>query len=85
MMILGAVGSLDLVWSLAAVTMGVMAVINLVAIALLGVLDLRLLADYQDQRSRGLDPTFSQGPAARGGGHPVLGSPVRGRGRVRPA
>jgi AGCS family alanine or glycine:cation symporter len=61
MMFLGAVGSLDLVWSLADVTMGVMAVVNLVAIAPLGVLALRLLVDYQDQRRRGLDPTFSRG------------------------
>lgn len=60
MMFLGAVGSLDLVWSLADVTMGIMAVINLVAIAPLGVLAIRLLSDYQDQRSKGLDPVFSR-------------------------
>lgn len=60
MMFLGAMTSLDLVWSLADVTMGVMAVINLLAIAPLGVLAMRLLADYQEQRRRGLDPVFTQ-------------------------
>lgn len=60
MMFLGAITSLDLVWSLADVTMGVMAMINLLAIAPLGVLAMRLLADYLQQRRRGLDPVFTQ-------------------------
>ncbi|CAL9586966.1 Amino-acid carrier protein AlsT [Nocardiopsis dassonvillei] len=60
MVFLGAVASLDLVWSFADVTMGLMAVINLVAIAPLGALALRLLADYREQRRRGLDPVFTR-------------------------
>ncbi|SFB40859.1 alanine or glycine:cation symporter, AGCS family [Amycolatopsis marina] len=60
MLFLGAVASLDVVWSVADVTMGVMAVINLVAIAPLGALALRLLKDYQEQRKQGLDPVFTR-------------------------
>ncbi|GAB3475753.1 alanine/glycine:cation symporter family protein [Amycolatopsis cihanbeyliensis] len=57
---LGAVASLELVWSVADVTMGVMAVVNLVAIAPLGMLAIRLLKDYQEQRRQGLDPVFTR-------------------------
>lgn len=60
MLFLGAVASLDVVWSVADVTMGVMAVINLIAIAPLGALALRLLKDYQEQRRQGLDPVFTR-------------------------
>ncbi|WP_306368416.1 sodium:alanine symporter family protein [Nocardiopsis sp. CC223A] len=60
MVFLGAIASLDLVWNLADVTMGVMAVINLIAIAPLGALALRLLADYREQRRQGLDPVFTR-------------------------
>ncbi|WP_019813174.1 alanine/glycine:cation symporter family protein [Saccharomonospora saliphila] len=58
MLFLGAVASLELVWDVADVTMGVMAVVNLVAIAPLGVLATRLLADYRQQRAQGIDPVF---------------------------
>ncbi|SFP41455.1 alanine or glycine:cation symporter, AGCS family [Amycolatopsis arida] len=60
MLFLGAVASLDVVWSVADVTMGVMAVVNMVAIAPLGALTLRLLKDYQEQRRQGLDPVFTR-------------------------
>ncbi|WP_017598385.1 alanine/glycine:cation symporter family protein [Nocardiopsis lucentensis] len=60
MVFLGAVASLDLVWSFADTTMGFMAVINLVAIAPLGTLALRLLLDYQQQRKQGLNPVFTR-------------------------
>jgi AGCS family alanine or glycine:cation symporter len=55
---LGAVSSLEVVWGIADVTMGVMAVVNLLAVAPLGALVLRLLRDYQQQRRDGLDPVF---------------------------
>ncbi|WP_007026303.1 alanine/glycine:cation symporter family protein [Saccharomonospora iraqiensis] len=55
---LGAVSSLQLVWDFANVTMGLMAVVNLVAVAPLGMLAVRLLHDYRQQRARGLDPVF---------------------------
>jgi alanine or glycine:cation symporter, AGCS family len=60
MLFLGAVASLDLVWNLADVTMGLMAVINLVAIAPLGMLAIRLLKDYEEQRRRGVNPVFTR-------------------------
>ncbi|MCW4352145.1 alanine:cation symporter family protein [Hoyosella sp. YIM 151337] len=60
MVFLGAIGSLDLVWNLADVTMGTMAVINLIAVAPLSVLAMRLLSDYQQQRRAGLDPVFTR-------------------------
>jgi AGCS family alanine or glycine:cation symporter len=46
------------VWGIADVTMGVMAVVNLLAVAPLGALVVRLLRDYQQQRRAGLDPVF---------------------------
>ena len=60
MLFLGAVASLDVVWSVADVTMGVMAMVNLIAIAPLGALAIRLLKDYQEQRKQGLDPVFTR-------------------------
>ena len=58
MVVWGAVAGLDIVWNFADVTMGVMAVINIVAILLLGKLALRLYHDYQAQKRSGKNPTF---------------------------
>ena len=59
MVMCGAVMSLDLAWSLADVTMGLMTVCNLIAIVLLARQALWLLRDYTDKRCRGIDsPTF---------------------------
>ena len=59
MVMCGAVMSLDLAWSLADVTMGLMTVCNLIAIVLLARQALWLLRDYTDKRRRGVDsPTF---------------------------
>ena len=59
MVMCGAVMSLDLAWSLADVTMGLMTVCNLIAIVLLARQALWLLRDYADKRRRGIDsPTF---------------------------
>ncbi|WP_285761627.1 alanine/glycine:cation symporter family protein [Nocardiopsis ansamitocini] len=68
MIFLGSVASLELVWSLADVTMGVMAMINLAAIVPLGGLAMRLLKDFNDQRRQGLDPVFTRDrlPGVRG-------------------
>ncbi|WP_277211474.1 alanine/glycine:cation symporter family protein [Isoptericola croceus] len=56
----GSVASSDLVWNTADGIMGVMALINLVAIALLSGLVWKLLADFTEQRSAGLDPVFTR-------------------------
>ncbi|MFG3498675.1 alanine/glycine:cation symporter family protein [Streptomyces sp. NPDC047928] len=56
---LGALGSVSVVWNLADVFMGFMALVNLVAIVPLSVIAFRLLDDYQAQRRAGLDPVFT--------------------------
>lgn len=55
---LGAVASLDLVWTLANVFMALMAGLNLVAVLLLARVAANLLQNYTDQRRRGQNPTF---------------------------
>ncbi|MGK5446574.1 alanine/glycine:cation symporter family protein [Streptomyces radiopugnans] len=57
---LGALGSLSVVWSLADVTMGAMALVNLLAILPLSVIAFRLMEDYLAQRRAGLDPVFTR-------------------------
>ncbi|MER7014752.1 alanine/glycine:cation symporter family protein [Saccharopolyspora sp. NPDC000359] len=57
---LGAIGSSDLVWNLADTTMGVMALVNLAAIAPLSAVAFKLLKDYNEQRKQGLDPVFTR-------------------------
>ena len=55
------VGSLleaSLVWNVADVLMGIMALINLPVIAILGNTALRALKDYCQQRSEGREPVF---------------------------
>ncbi|MGW6578153.1 alanine/glycine:cation symporter family protein [Streptomyces globisporus] len=66
--VLGAIGSVPLVWSLADVTMGAMALVNLIAIIPLSAVAFRLLDDYLAQRRQGLDPVFrkDQVPGLRG-------------------
>ncbi|MEV6059683.1 alanine/glycine:cation symporter family protein [Nocardia asteroides] len=54
----GALGSVGLIWNLADVFMGVMALVNLAAILPLGVVAFRLLADYRAQRAAGADPVY---------------------------
>lgn len=59
MVMFGSLASLNLVWSLADVTMALMALCNLVAILLLGKYAFRLLDDYLDQKRRGIkSPVF---------------------------
>ncbi|WP_435113206.1 amino acid carrier protein [Nocardiopsis synnemataformans] len=56
---LGSVAPLTLVWSLADISMGVMATVNLLALAPLSGIAFRLLADYSRQLRNGLDPQFT--------------------------
>ncbi|MGH8876302.1 MAG: alanine/glycine:cation symporter family protein [Stackebrandtia sp.] len=58
--LLGGLAALEVVWSLANVTMGVMAVVNLAAIVPLGGVAFKLLRDYDTQRRAGLDPVFTR-------------------------
>ena len=56
----GSVVGADLVWSFADGVMGLMALVNLVAIALLSGIAFRLLKDYTRQRREGRDPVFTK-------------------------
>ncbi len=60
MVMFGAVAEFGLVWSLADLTMGIMALINLFAILLLSKVAYAALKDYTRQRKQGKDPVFYQ-------------------------
>ncbi|MBD8011596.1 alanine:cation symporter family protein [Microbacterium sp. Re1] len=57
---LGSIASADLIWNTADSIMGIMAIVNLIAIALLSGVAFKLLRDYLDQRRAGLDPVFTR-------------------------
>ncbi|WP_231633133.1 alanine/glycine:cation symporter family protein [Numidum massiliense] len=58
MVVFGAVAKVELVWNMADLFMGLMAVTNLIAIALLGKIAFAALQDYTRQRKAGKDPVF---------------------------
>ncbi len=58
MIFVGAQMPFDTVWTLADILMGLMAVVNLVAIFLLGRIVMRALKDYMEQKRQGKDPVF---------------------------
>lgn len=58
MVFLGGVSSLGVVWSLADITMSLMAVCNLIAILWLGKYAVRCLKDYTRQRKAGKNPQY---------------------------
>ena len=61
MVLFGSLATLELVWSLADVTMGLMAICNLIAILFLGKYAFRLLADYRAQKKAGIQsPVFKK-------------------------
>lgn len=60
MVMFGAVAEFGLVWSMADMTMGIMALINLYAIFLLSKIAYAALKDYMNQRKQGKDPIFYQ-------------------------
>lgn len=55
---LGAQADFSLVWNLADVTMGFMAIVNIIAIFLLGKVALKVLNHYEKQRKEGRNPVF---------------------------
>ncbi len=57
---LGSIASLDAVWSIADVTMGLMATVNLIAILALTGVTVKVLRDYDEQRRAGVDPVFTR-------------------------
>ena len=58
MVMFGALASLPFVWNLADVSMGLMAITNLIAVILLSNLAFKLARDYNAQRKAGKVPTF---------------------------
>ncbi len=56
----GSVASTSLIWTMADGMMGVMALVNLVAIGLLSGIAFKLLRNYSEQRRAGKDPVFTQ-------------------------
>ena len=60
MVVFGAIANLGIVWTLADIFMGIMALINLVAIFLLYKVAIVALRDYKEQRKQGKDPVFSR-------------------------
>ncbi|MCY1284515.1 Amino-acid carrier protein AlsT [compost metagenome] len=58
MVLFGALASLPFVWNLADLSMGLMAITNLIAILLLSNLAIKLARDYNAQRRAGRLPTF---------------------------
>lgn len=60
MVLFGATVSMDIVWNLADVFMALMAITNLIAIALLGKFAFKALEDYRSQKKAGIkDPVFT--------------------------
>ena len=58
MVMFGSIGELPTIWAMADVSMGMMALTNLVAILLLSGVVVKLAKDYNDQRKLGKLPTF---------------------------
>lgn len=58
MVVFGAIAELAIVWNLADLTMGIMALINLAAVLMLSKVAIAALKDYQAQRKKGKDPVF---------------------------
>lgn len=57
---IGGMATLDLVWSFADVTMGIMASVNLLVLIPLAGIVFKLLKDYDEQHKAGLDPVFTR-------------------------
>ena len=60
MVLVGALTTLDFVWSLTDIAMAFLTLCNLVAIVLLSRQAITLLSDYRRQKEEGKDPTFSK-------------------------
>lgn len=58
MVFVGAQNDLQTAWNLADILMGFMATVNIIAIILLGGIAIRVLKDYEEQKSQGLNPVF---------------------------
>lgn len=57
---LGAQADFSFVWNLADVTMGFMAIVNIIAILLLGSVAIKVLKHYEQQKKEGKEPSFKE-------------------------
>lgn len=60
MVMFGSIAKIQVVWNLADFFMGIMAIINLIAISLIGNIAIKALKDYREQKAKGLDPKFKK-------------------------
>jgi putative sodium/glutamine symporter len=60
MVLFGAIAKVQLVWDLADLFMGLMVVVNLIAILMLSKVTFEALKDYKRQKAEGLDPVFTR-------------------------
>ena len=58
MVLFGSIASMDLVWNLADVFLGLMAILNLIAIVMLSKIAISALNDYITQKKSGKNPVF---------------------------
>ena len=60
MVFIGAQNNIDVAWSLADITMGVEAIVNIIVILLLSGIAIKALKDYERQKAEGKDPVFHE-------------------------
>lgn len=58
MVMVGSISELPVIWTIADVSMGLMAIVNLIAIVFLSGIAIRVIKDYDRQITQGLAPTF---------------------------
>ena len=58
MVMFGAMAQVEVVWNMADLFMGIMAILNLVVILMLGKVAFKVLDDFTTQRKQGLNPVF---------------------------
>ena len=58
MVFVGALNSMDVAWALADITMGCMAIVNIIALFMLSGTVKKALDDYERQKKEGKDPVF---------------------------
>ena len=59
MVVVGSVAKIQIVWDMADLFMGLMALTNLTAISMLGKIAFDALKDYSGQKNQGKDPVFN--------------------------
>jgi AGCS family alanine or glycine:cation symporter len=60
MVMFGSVAKISLVWNMADLSMGLMALVNILALVLLSGVAMRVINDYRDQLSAGVSPVFDK-------------------------